>query len=278
MKETLNLLRIALKPQGNRADLVYDVLGRRNLWSQASGYINLGLWRKAETIDEASRDLACALADAANLAPGACILDAGCGFGDQDHAWLECYKPSAIHAINRSSTQLCDAAAARVSGLYYYQADATALPFAAASFDNVLSLEAAFHFCPRIAFFNEAHRALRKGGRLALTDLVLKATPPSLQQRLALRLGALGWQIPFHNLQPLGAYLYGLELCGFADIECSVLTSDVIPPFCRYIRPALDQGPLRDRYHPLVRMAAKLQIDWGFLDALDYVLVTATRR
>jgi SAM-dependent methyltransferase len=278
MNETLELLRIALSPQGGRADLVYDALGRRNLWSQTSGYLNLGFWRHAENIDKASRDLAFVLADAADLAPGACLLDVGCGFGDQDHAWLGRCKPSAIHAINYSWTQLRDAAAAKAANLYYYRADATMLPFATASFDGVLSLEAAFHFRPRQAFFSESYRVLRTGGRIALTDFVLKATPLLPQQRLALRFGALAWQIPFQNLMPLDAYLQDLGNCGFASIKCTVLTPDVIPPFCRYMRSALDIGPLRDRYHPLVRMAAKVQIDWGFLAALEYVLVTATRR
>lgn len=50
--------------------------------------------------------------------------------------------------------------------------DATNLEFGAESLDNILCIEAAFHFMTRRKFLEEAHRVLRLGGRLAMSDIL----------------------------------------------------------------------------------------------------------
>jgi ubiquinone/menaquinone biosynthesis C-methylase UbiE len=56
---------------------------------------------------------------------------------------------------------------------HYEIADATALPFADASFDIVTCRIAAHHFSDAQAFFNEAERVLVPGGRLGFQDQAL---------------------------------------------------------------------------------------------------------
>ncbi len=58
------------------------------------------------------------------------------------------------------------------------RADATALPLGCAGTDLVLCVEAALHFDTRRAFFAEAARVLRPGGRLVLTDLLVDPDCP----------------------------------------------------------------------------------------------------
>lgn len=51
--------------------------------------------------------------------------------------------------------------------------DATKLAFEDSSIDNMLCIEAAFHFSTRSRFFEEAHRVLRPSGRLVMLDVLL---------------------------------------------------------------------------------------------------------
>ena len=48
------------------------------------------------------------------------------------------------------------------------------MPFRPASFDRLVCLEAMFHFPSRIDFLRQAADALRTGGRLTLTDILLR--------------------------------------------------------------------------------------------------------
>ncbi|MGH8738692.1 MAG: class I SAM-dependent methyltransferase, partial [Burkholderiales bacterium] len=110
------------------------------------------------------------------LADGQCVLDAGCGFGGTLQAVNRRHGGMRLLGVNVDLRQLgiCRQIEPRGGNLLEWTlADACRLPVADASVDRVLCVEAMFHFSTRRAFFREAARALRAGGALVCSDIVL---------------------------------------------------------------------------------------------------------
>lgn len=103
--------------------------------------------------------------------PGGRVLDVACGLGGT----LAALGTAGLTGLNLDPRQLraCRGAA---PGVALVAGDACALPFADASFDTALCVEAMFHFASRATFLAEAARVLRPGGTLAISDILLR--PP----------------------------------------------------------------------------------------------------
>lgn len=101
------------------------------------------------------------------------ILDAGCGFGGT-LAGLKRRMPRAtLSGLNIDPRQLA-IARENAPGVSFFEGDACAMPFPAASFDRVLAVECIFHFPSRLRFLQEAARVLKPGGTIGLSDFVPK--------------------------------------------------------------------------------------------------------
>jgi cyclopropane fatty-acyl-phospholipid synthase-like methyltransferase len=281
---TLQLCRILATFSRTRSDLVYNVLSERHVMGDDTLYLNLGYWKEARSLDEAARHLAALLAQKTGFQHGDRVLDVGFGFADQDIQWANAYAGLAIDGLNLSPLQV-RAARHRVekAGLTgrigLRVGDALDLPFLADTFDHVVALESAFHFRSRRQFFQEALRVLRPGGRIGLADFV--AAPPGRPRRLGQRLarfaGVLSWQIPNRNLVSRDQYEQDLSDCGFRNVRVESIGEHVFGPFVAYQRARFDSPEFLRRYHPLIRFMAKLQIDWGFLRTIDYVIATGEK-
>lgn len=106
------------------------------------------------------------------------IADVGNGLGTQDPVIAAVTRPRRLVAVNITQWQLTagrdrlsEAAAAPVVG------DAARLPVASGTLDGVISVEAAFHFQSRKAFFDECYRVLRPGGVLSFSDISVERWP-----------------------------------------------------------------------------------------------------
>jgi SAM-dependent methyltransferase len=226
----------ALFRQGrNPAARVYESIGSDFFLAIAPGWLNLGLWEGPGSEDEAEqacRRLVGTLASA--LPAGGVVADVGNGLGTQDRLIAELVRPRRLVAVNITEWQLAagwdrlrEAGAAPVAG------DATRLPIAGGAVDGVISVEAAFHFRSRQAFFEECHRVLRPGGVLSISDIAVRRWPAGPAELLS---GLT--QLRVFGLRPSMAMTAGeiaaaARAAGLAQVEVSACGDRVIAPALR---------------------------------------------
>lgn len=192
---------------------------------------NLGLWTQAQDYPAACEALAVRLAEQVQLGSGHSVLDVGFGYGDQLLVWKQRFNVGRINGIEVDATGITEAR----SKLAAF--DDVTLSFGNSNtvlnterFDRVLALDCAYHFMPRSAFFALAHGALKAGGVLGLTDIVLAdGENPLHHARLAKACG-----IPPENLLTEQRYTQALVELGFKQIRFQPLDAEVFSGFSRF--------------------------------------------
>jgi MPBQ/MSBQ methyltransferase len=148
-------------------------------------HVHLGYWDEpplasrcaADEFEAAQARLCDIFIELADLTDGQSVLDVGCGFGGTLAAVDSRRQHMRLVGLNidRRQLDICRTLSARsANSLSFAMADACAMPFRPNCFDRLLCLEAMFHFPSRRAFLAQAADALRSGGRLALTDILLR--------------------------------------------------------------------------------------------------------
>lgn len=164
------------------SDLPYfDLLlkGRREQDPAAlvfSRFVHWGYWADpsratgtAEDYQDAMRRLDDEVVAGARVQDGMSFADVGCGFGGTLKRLSERLPSARLVGVNFDGRQLAVAEKSRSALL---RADACRLPLKTAAFDAITAVECIFHFPSRMAFLEEAARALKRGGRLSLSDFV----------------------------------------------------------------------------------------------------------
>jgi SAM-dependent methyltransferase len=272
------LLRQGARP----ARAVYESIGPDFFLALDEGWLNLGLWEglgedPAEA-PEAVRRLVARVAEP--LPRDADILDVGNGLGAQDELIAEVLRPRRLVAINVTRAQF-------VAGREWLErahahpvnADAVRIPLADASVDGVISVEAAFHFSSRGAFFKEAFRVLRPGGILSISDvptLRRPRTPAEIAAGLAqLRV----WGLRLSASASPGRIVDAVVGAGFEGVRASLVGARVIDPALRFVRHRLGDDP--GAAPRAVRLAARVGL--GQVELLrrrrliDYLLLEAVK-
>lgn len=187
--------------------------------SGKTDYRNLGYWdEKTTTVHEACAKLQDKLLDLIPDKSGR-ILDVACGLGASTRRLLDDYKPEDVWAINISEKQI-ETTKKNAPGCNAQVMDAVDLKFGNDFFNNIICIEAAFHFETRRTFFDESFRVLKEGGNLVLYDILFTAKE-RLEQFPQL------YPSPQNHIQTVNEYEQLLKSAGFRDVMVTDVTDSV---------------------------------------------------
>lgn len=139
---------------------------------------------------------------------GGRILDVACGKGATTQYLLREWPAERITGVNISDKQI-DTCRQNAPGCTFERMDAARMTFPDGSFDSVLCVEAAFHFDTRDDFLRHAHRVLRPGGRLSLSDVLMHEEAEKVRP----------YRIPGNYVRDPQAYGEVLRRAGFIDVQ-----------------------------------------------------------
>ncbi len=162
------------------------------------------------------------MADLASIGPECRVLDAGCGLG-ASALWMAKNRGAQVTGINLVPGQV--SAASKLAGIngleglvQFVQADYHQTPFPDESFEVVWACESLCHSPDKKAFYREANRVLRPGGRLVMAEYFRSARPLDSKREDLLADWLSGWAIPDidtreeHSINALEAGFAGLEI------------------------------------------------------------------
>jgi len=206
--------------QDGVAGLIY-----RDLWGDSR---HIGIFEHpGETVHDAMARVSERLIERAGLRPGLRVLDVACGSGALARH-LAAVHACRVNAIDTSDMALAwGEALARAAGLAdridFSWGDLHRLPFENCTFDVYWAQECFLHASSKHMALEEASRVLKPGGRLVLTDLVVRReTTPEERAAIADR-------VAWPEMWDQEDYRLVLGEAGFV-IECEDDWSDCIAP------------------------------------------------
>lgn len=207
------------------------------------GYWEPGIRTHSEALLNKNR----IMAEVAGIAPGAHVLDAGCGIGGSS-IWLAKHRGCRATGITVSAQQVAHAQRNAVrhgvaDRVAFEQADFLKTPFPDESFDVVWAVESSCYAVDKADFFREAFRVLKKGGTLIACDGYATRREFNPKEWRAVMDCLNGWAVP--NLSTVEEFEAGMRDCGFLDIGITEATRETMPSARRMYLTALWTAPLQ---------------------------------
>ena len=251
-----------------------------------SHYMNYGLWDENTTdLRKANENLVNFIFERMNKTPDMKILDVGCGYGEQDIAWINklADQKATINAIDISEKQIKTAREIRDANniksdqLNFEIGNALDIDEKYKNsdpFDIVVSLESAFHYKDRPKFFKNVHQVLKQDtGTFIITDIMLQNNyNKSFLNNLFIKIFSDTFHVPKRNLIEADKWKQNIIDAGFEITECNDVTDQTFKPlynnfienFCKKIHLPKIISSVGDKflqkYQPLAYMIATCKI------------------
>lgn len=264
---------------------LYEKGSEKRLQLKRHPYNNIGYWQEQpKDLDDAAPLMLKELVRRGGLEGADMVLDAGCGYGQGSVDLRRVYGCKKVIGIDISE-RLVEFArrvaeeAGVADAVSFQQMSATELGFEPETFSHVIAVDCACHFNPRDSFFKEAHRVLRPGGTLVISDGIPAKLPQGpIKKRVAHKLLDM-WCIPRENVYSLEGYRSHLEQAGFVDIGAESVVDRVLLPAIDYITSPEFEAQYRKLfgrlktamtmgvYKQMYRACENGYLDYGFLTA-----------
>jgi SAM-dependent methyltransferase len=259
---------------------VYESIGADFFLSPAPGWLNLGLWEGSGTEEEAPAAVRRLVEEvAAPLPREGVVLDVGNGLGVQDPVIAEVARPRTLIALNVTEWQLREGRANLIkAGALAVAADAVRFPLSDESVDGVISVEAAFHFRSRRAFFGEVQRVLKPGGVLTMSDVSTERLPRGPLEALAGLAQLRVWGLNLQAAASTRSIAEAARSAGLIDVEVRRCGDRVIGPALALTRARmgkLDGVPVSKRLAVRI-LLAQVELLWR-RGMVDYLLLSARK-
>lgn len=201
-------------------------------------WTNLGDWQDSRDYGSAARALATRVGAAAALRAGDVVVDYACGFGDSLRLWVDHFGVRRVVGVEPDPA-VCETVRTRIArwGLQdriaVVRSRAEALPPRAAAADvtAVVSVDAAYHFRSRLAWWRMLGVDLPPGARVACSDLCIAddRRVGMLGRSLARMMG-----IPTENLVPTSVLQQALREVMRSDVRLEPCGRSVLDGFAAH--------------------------------------------
>jgi ubiquinone/menaquinone biosynthesis C-methylase UbiE len=205
----------------------YTRFDYRAIWNRRAihfGYYDERATHHASALDNLNR----VLADLADIQPGEQVLDAGCGLGNACF-WLAEQRQAEVTGLNIVAGQIADcqkfAEQKKARNARFAQGDFCKMPFSQNTFDVVWACESVCHAGEKAAFYREAWRVLRPGGRLVMAEYMRTARPVAPESERLLAAWLRPWAIP--DIETAEEHRACAVAAGFQNVEIQDATPNV---------------------------------------------------
>lgn len=157
------------------------------------------------------------------------MIDAGCGVGGTSIYIAQQFPFAQISAVNISASQLAffekKINALQLTNIQLVRADYCNTALSSNTYDALIAIESLCHADDKEAFFHEAFRLLKPGGKLLILDYLQASNILKADVKSDLELFQKGWAVPQYLFQPE----YLLEKAGFKNFTIHNITDSIKP-------------------------------------------------